>query len=154
MTRFLSCIDQVDPADWNSAERAGKWSAAEVVEFLILYYEVGLRELAGGDRPRLESGSVVRLLLRWFLLPHILFHRSFPIRLKVPRDFQSNGLDLTRDAARKLLFNLTRRYEVEIERAALDSSFRLTHPYFGEIRPEASLRYAAVQLEWYGRGIG
>lgn len=149
----IDTLSEVIPEAWSRPWSPGKWTAGQIVQHLVLAYEVSLRELAGGAaaRPRLKPAW--QKLLRIFLLPHVLFHRSFPLAVRAPREWRPAGEDTGEPA--EVLSSLTetaRRFEQEAARAH-EEGRPLHHPYFGPVDALRALRLAAVHLEHHRQQI-
>jgi hypothetical protein len=148
-----SATGRCDPERWGAARPDGTWTPAEIAEHLALAYEASLRELAGEGSMQLRLTPLRRALGRWLVLPHMLFHRTFPIRARSPREVRPGeaGADPATLAAR--LRELGDRFERAIVAAGRDGGLGLTHPYFGRISPLRSLRFMAVHLEHHTRQL-
>ena len=90
--------------------------------------------------PRLSSRR--QRVLRWFLLPHMLFHRSMP-RVRAPREVRPAPTALGREEALERL----RRVGEAAEAAYRDApAARLTHPYFGSLDRARAFRLIALHV--------
>ncbi|CAN5703745.1 hypothetical protein BH23GEM6_BH23GEM6_10910 [soil metagenome] len=153
MKLFVDALGAVSRSAWNEPRAPGKWSPAEVAEHLVLTYEAVLKELSGDPAMRLKLSSVRRRVLKWFLLPHILFHRSFPLAAVSPRELRpSSGAISQEDVGPKLL-DLASRFEDAMSLAVTSGAAGVTHPYFGTIPPLRALRFITVHLEHHTRQI-
>lgn len=152
MRRFVAAADGVDAAAWARPPAPGKWSPAQTAEHLVLAYEAGLRELAGGAGIRPRATGWRQRLLRWVLLPHILFHRSFPLRAVSPREIRPGDAPPERAAVLARMRELAARAERELV-AARVSGARVTHPYFGALPALVTLRFLAVHVEHHLRQL-
>jgi uncharacterized damage-inducible protein DinB len=143
--RYLESIARLSAEQWSRPRREGQWSPAEITEHLALAYEVLARELRSGEGMAMRLPSWRMRLLRWFLLPHILFHRSFPLRAPAPRELRPRqAADSAQEGAERL------RRAAATFAAALGEPGRgrlLTHAYFGRLPVERVLRFAAVHLD-------
>jgi len=139
------------PADaWNRPRAQGKWSPAETVEHLALAYRAILADLAGKPIVRRRAGPLMTFLLRSLLLPHVLFHRTFPVRVTAPRETRPVGaLPQPPDAAREFR-ELADRVERELATAG---DHRVMHPYFGPLDATTALRLCSVHIEHHQRQI-
>lgn len=152
LDRLLDTLESADATGWERAGEGGEWSPAQVAEHLILAYEAVLREMAGAGsmQPRLRSWQ--QRVLRWFLLPHILFHQRIPVRSRAPREVRPSQGGVPRNEAGQRLTELARRVELDLE-SGLELGRHLTHPYFGPISPLQTLRFCAAHLEHHRRQI-
>ena len=148
---LLDTVEAVPAARWNEPRAAGQWSPAQIAEHLVLSYEAVLRELAGEGGMKLKLSPFRRRILRWLVLPHILFHRSFPVRATSPREVRPTDTGLDQPGSRARLESLAGEFEHAILRARSAGGGGLTHPYFGQIPPLRSLRFVTVHLEHHRR---
>ena len=98
LSAFLQAALGVPAEAWERPLGEGKWSAAEVTEHLALSYEAALRERTGGGAMAPRVSSRRQTVLRWFLLPHMLFHRTMP-RVSAPREVRPAPTGLGREEA-------------------------------------------------------
>lgn len=151
---FLEAARGVEEGRWARPLAPGKWSPAQVAEHLALTYEALLREVGGGSPMRLRLSAAHRALLRWLLLPHVLFHRSFPLRAPAVRELRpADGAHPGRDAVLPRLEALGERFERELDAARRAGGGRVTHPFFGTVPPVKALRFCAVHLEHHRRQL-
>jgi len=142
--RFVALLGEFNQETWRSPTALAKWSPAQIAEHIVLYYDAGLRILNEELRLQARATGPMQFLLRWVLLPHILFHRSMPAS-KSPAEIRpSDGVAANVAAAR--LVETTARYEVRSVEAEENSERTLLHPYFGELRPLHFLRVSTVHL--------
>ena len=149
LDQYLEFAWSIDGARWSVAPRSGSWSPAEVTEHLALAYEAVLHELATGESMAPRMGAVARTLLRWFLLPHMLFHRSMP-RATAPRETRPSTLPASREEG------LARLQDVASRAAALLAErpeASIVHPYFGRLDRTRALRFAALHMEQHQRRL-
>jgi len=111
---------------------------------------MGPRELSGEAPFRLRVGTVMQRILRWLLLPHILFHRSIPLRARAPRAISPSDAGLTLDEVLERLPAAAQECERQIRAA---SHGHLTHPYFGPIKLPRALRFFAAHTEHHRRQL-
>jgi hypothetical protein len=150
---FLALAARIDDERWTRPMGPGKWSPAQVAEHLVLAFEAMLRELAGDGGMRPLGSRWRRALLRWTLLPHILFHRSLPIRARAPRELRPAPVAGERPVVLARLGGLAGQFEREVAAAAGRGHPGLTHPYFGRIGPLRALRFSAVHIEHHHRQV-
>ncbi|MFL5540850.1 MAG: DinB family protein [Longimicrobiaceae bacterium] len=153
LAAFLDVAERLREDAWNAPWAPGKWTRAQVAEHLALVYEVAIRELTTGQGLRVRVTGVRQRLLRWILMPHILFHRSLPLRVVSPRETRPAEVTAPRGAVLRRLRELAVRWEVELERAMEAGRGGLTHPYFGTIQPLKAMRFMAVHIEHHTRQI-
>lgn len=155
LAAYLDSAASADPARWLRPLAPGKWTPGQVTEHLSLAYEAVLTQLEGGP-PLAPRASGWRMkMLRLLLFPHILFHRSIPVRSSSPREIRPPAAESLQDRAPALdrlrqLGTVVER-EMEVARAAGTSS--LIHPYFGEIPLNGAIRFFGVHLDHHRRQI-
>jgi len=153
MKLFVEAIAAVPESAWNEPRAPGKWSPAEIGEHLVLTYQAVTKELGGEPAMRLKLSAVRRRVLKWFLLPHILFHRSFPLAAVSPRELRPSSGAISQDEIGPKLLDLAARFEQSISHAVTSGRAGVTHPYFGTIPPLRALCFITVHLEHHTRQI-
>lgn len=153
LARFTDTVAELDDDSWERPYAAGKWSPAVITQHLVLYYEAGARALRGEIELRYRVGPVWRTVVRWLLLPHMLFHGTIPVRSKAPREVRPEGDPFPRSEALERL----RAAVVEAEQAMRAVSgrrgVRVAHPYFGKISPLRFLRFSTVHMDHHRRQV-
>lgn len=150
LAAFLESARAVPAPDWDRSDAEGQWSPAEVTEHLALSYVAARRELEGGVAMSPRVSPFRQTLFRWFLLPHMLYHRSMP-RVRAPRETRPGR---AHRGGREQQIERLKALADEVEgllrgrRAA-----RLTHPYFGSISAIETLRLMALHLEHHRRHL-
>lgn len=150
---YLDSAGALDGAAWMRPWGAGKWTPAQITEHLTLAYEALLAELVEGRAMQLRMTPWRRRLGRWIILPHILFHRSFPLRVPAPREIRPGPPRAAQKEALRALERLADRFEERLEEAYRAGGGWLTHPYFGPVDPVRALRFVAVHLEHHRRQV-
>jgi DinB superfamily len=154
LAAFLDAAEALDDDAWRSPWAPGKWTRAQVAEHLALTYEAALRELATGEAVRLRMTGWRQRVARWIVLPHILFHRTLPVRVRSPRETRPpEQVPARRAEVLRRVRDLGERCELELDRARRDGGGSLTHPYFGRLAPVKAMRFVAVHLEHHTRQI-
>ncbi|HEX2190762.1 MAG TPA: DinB family protein, partial [Longimicrobiaceae bacterium] len=132
MRRFTAAAEGLDEAAWTRPRAPGQWSPAQVAEHLALSYEALLRELGGGPGLRPRVAGLRQRLLRWVLLPHVLFHRTLPVRVRAPRELRPADTPPDRAAVLSRMRAAAERLERGLD-AGRATGARVTHPYFGPL---------------------
>ena len=153
LAAFLDTAEGLREDAWSAPWGPGKWTRAQVAEHLSLTYELAIREITTGQGIRVRVTGVKQRLLRWVIMPHILFHRSLPMRVVSPRESRPAEVTAPRAQVLRRLRELGERYEAEMERAIEAGGGSLTHPYFGTIPPIKAMRFMAVHIEHHTRQI-
>ena len=150
---YAEAVRALDDAAWTRPWAEGKWTPAQITEHLTLGYRAFLREVRGEGGMKMKVFGLRLRLLRWFLLPHILFHRTFPLAAVSPRELRPAEGPPERDAALAELLATAAEAERESEAARSRPGAVLTHPYFGGIPLPRGLKFAAVHVEHHTRQV-
>jgi hypothetical protein len=144
---------RLDHAEWERPWATGKWTPAQITEHLTLTYESLLADLCEGRPMKARLGPWRQKITRWIFLPHILFHRTFPLRVVAPRELRPERARAKQADALRILEQMGERFEDELGRAFRAGGGCLTHPYFGQVDPVRGLRFIAVHMEHHRRQI-
>lgn len=147
---FLHTAAAVPAERWSTPLAPGKWSPAQVALHVLRSYQVLLDQLHGGAPMKMLAGPWKSRFLRWFILPHILFHRTLPTGVEAPVEVKPDdeGVDQA---------ELPSRLTGAVERA--DQALRTTrrdhfvHAYFGAIPLRKVLPFAAIHTEHHRRQL-
>jgi uncharacterized damage-inducible protein DinB len=119
---------------WNRPLGAGRWSPAEIAEHLAIAYEPPLSELSGGSGFAIRVPWWKRRALRWAFLPGIL-NGGFPAGAPAPREIRPKRAAASPEEASRSLSDNAERFLATLAEARTERRVRLTHPYFGKLRP-------------------
>lgn len=147
---FIEATHDVPPELWHSPLGPDRWTPAQVTEHVALSYEFLVAELAGGPSLRLRAGPIKRRFLRWFLLPHMLFHRTFPRTARSPRELLPGDIGVAQLDAASRVSSSAHRFEHELRS---DPRARITHPFFGAVGSRVALRFLALHTEYHARQL-
>lgn len=148
LSAFREIAEGAEQAWWREPVGEGKWTRAQVAEHLVLTYQAVLREVERGEAMAPRVGGAFRTVLRWLLLPHVLFHRSIPVRARAPREARPSPEGLDAAVAGERLPALG----VELEGAlGRRRGAYVTHPYFGRVPALRALRFLTVHIEHHLR---
>lgn len=150
---YADAVRALDAGAWMRPRAAEKWSPAQITEHLTLSYRAFLKEARGEGGMKMKVFGLRLRLLRWFLLPHILFHRTFPAKAVSPRELRPLEGSPDREGAVAELVATAAEAEREIEAARRRPGAVLTHPYFGGIELARGLKFAAVHVEHHTRQV-
>ena len=117
LAAYLDTAARIPDARWMQPWAPGKWTPAVITEHLAMVYRTMIQEVRGGPGMKLKMTPFRRRLLKTFLLPHMLFHRTFPRRAPAPREVRPEGEGLPREQALAELRVLGEEFEREAERA-------------------------------------
>ena len=147
---FSEATRTVPPDKWHAPLGPGRWSPAQVTEHVALSYEFLVAELAGGPSLRIRTGPVKRRLLRWFLLPHMLYHRTFPRSARSPREMLPGDVGVAQLDAAPRVSVAAALFERSLR---ADPRVRITHPFFGPVPARKALRFLAFHTEYHARQL-
>jgi hypothetical protein len=153
---FLRVAGEAPEARWTAAAKQGAWSPSEVAEHLSLTYEAVLGELDGGPPVAPRARGWQQAVFRWTILPHILFHRTFPVRVRAPREVRPAERAVTpggREAGLRRLRSLGETFGGRVAGLADRDARTVAHPYFGPISLRRAVRFAAAHIEHHTRQI-
>ena len=147
---FLRAASAVPAAAWHVPLRPGGWTPGQVAEHVVLAYEVFVGQLAGEPDMKRILGPAKQTFLRWILLPHVLFHRSFPVRAGAPREVRPDGNGVEQSALEARLRGAAGKLERDIRASTLP---HIRHPYFGPLPLRRALRFIAVHTEHHTKQL-
>lgn len=151
--RYLDTLDALDDTLWKQPRKPGHWSPAQITQHLIRYYEAASEVVSGDLVLRYRVGPVWRIVLRLFLVPHILFHGSFPLPAVAPREVRPEGDPPPRPEAGPRLDRCAQHAQAMLATLWDDTQCRLRHPYFGQLTPLRFLKLSTVHLEHHRRQV-
>lgn len=130
---------------WLTPRAEGKWTPAQEVKHVLLFYEAFMRDLGDVQRLGLRGTPWKRRIWKLLGLTFIIWRKRIPVAVRAPREARP---DWETTPALELLPRLQRRAE------AFDSLFaskwitepdrRVTHPFFGEITLDHAIQIAIV----------
>ncbi|HEX6039843.1 DinB family protein [Longimicrobium sp.] len=154
LAAYLDAAGRLSDVAWTRPWAPGKWTPAQITEHLVMTYRVFIGEVTGGPGMKLKLTGFRRRLLRMFLLPHMLFHRTFPRGAPAPRELRPADAALpARAQALEQMRELGERFEREASRARASGWTHVTHPFFGPIDLTRGMRLAAVHIEHHTRQL-
>jgi hypothetical protein len=153
LAAYLETAGRVPDEAWMRPWAPGKWTPAVITEHLAMVYRTMTQEARGGAGMKMKMTPFRRRLLKTFLLPHMLFHRTFPRAAPAPREVRPEGDGLPRAQALAELRILGEEFEREAERARAGGLRHVTHAYFGSIDLTRGMRLAAVHIEHHTRQL-
>ena len=153
LAAYLHSAGALPEAAWNRPWGEGKWTPAQITEHLSRAYEALRTELRDGRPMQVKIFGWRRLLTRWVFLPHILFHRSSPVRVAAPREVRPGEPRAPRDGALRALRELGDSFTAELGCALERGCAGLTHPYFGKVEPIKAMRFVAIHMDHHRRQL-
>jgi hypothetical protein len=140
-------------AAWLAAPAPGRWSPAEITEHLRLTYAGLAEELAGGPGIRVRLRGFRFLVARLYFMPRVLRSGVFPPGVRAPREVVPADANPDRNAALRAFAEQAGAFERLIEPRLSARSGGNTHPFFGRLTPEQSLRFAEIHTRHHARQI-
>lgn len=145
VSEFAARAGRVSESRWLAPRAEGKWTPAQETRHLILGYEAFLKDARGAGKMQLRGTPLKRRIWRWFGLGAILWRKRIPVAARAPRESRPEWepappaelLPLLRARADEFVSAVTHLQKHEPSRT-------FTHPYFGEIGIEETLRLVAV----------
>jgi hypothetical protein len=137
-------VESLDRGAWNIAREPGKWTPAEIAQHLILSYGPPLAELGGGAGFSVRLPWWKRTVLRWKVLPKILYAEQFPKGAPAPREARPKEGAASPEEAARLLRENAGEFARRLSEAAAARSVRLSHSYFGKLTAPQILKLMAV----------
>lgn len=155
LAAYLDAAGRLPDSAWHQPWKPGKWTPAVITEHLTMTYRVFIGEVTGGPAMRLKLTPLRRRLLKTFMLPHMLFHRSFPRAAPAPREVRppEDAPLPSKETALAQMRDMGERFEREASRARVAGWNSVTHPYFGQIDLTRGMRLAAVHIEHHTRQL-
>lgn len=150
---YLRSASALPQAAWTRPWGEGKWTPAQVTEHVTRAYEALLDELREGRPMREKLAGWRRKMVRIVILPHILFHRTIPLKVPSPREMRPGEPRAPREEALEALRELGECFVAELAAARERGSAGLTHPYFGKLEPIKVLRFVAIHLDHHRKQI-
>jgi hypothetical protein len=147
---FLDAAAGVPPDQWVEPVAPGRWSPAQVAEHVVRTYEVGAEQVRTGTGMRPRAGPILQRLLRWFLLPHVIYHRSLPLRARAPREVKPSEAGVPQGDLPRLLRDAAAGMEREFRGAVRTHVF---HAYFGPIELPRAMRFLAVHTDHHRKQL-
>jgi hypothetical protein len=147
---FLQTAASIRPERWSTPLGPGRWTPAQVALHVVSGYDVLLSQLAGGPPMKMRVGPLKSRLLRWFLLPHILFHRTLP-RATAPEEVAPKAGEGVDQAA--LSARLPAAAGSAEEALRTTSRTHFFHAYFGAVPLRKAFPFLAVHMEHHRRQL-
>jgi hypothetical protein len=150
---FLGAAAAVDASGWQSPLADGKWTPAQVTQHLIQTYEVLVAQVRTGKGLKVQTGWLLRQVLRQVVLRHIMRTRRLPRGAKAPRALLPADADASQGAAIERLRAAAAEFEAELLARRDEPSLQLTHHIFGSVGALEGLDFVAIHTEHHGRQI-
>jgi hypothetical protein len=154
LAAYIDRAAALPEAAWTQPWAPEKWTPAEITEHLTMTYRVFIGEVNGGPAMKLKLTPFRRRVLKLLMLPHMLYHRTFPRGARAPRELRPDPAALPPKAeALARMRELGDRFMDEAQRVRAGGWNHVTHPYFGVIDMTRGMRLCAVHLEHHTRQL-
>lgn len=151
--RYLASAAAVPEELWRQPVAEGKWTPAEITEHVLLAYRTLVDQVRGGRGLRVQTGWLMRNVLRVAVLAPIMMTRRLPPGARAPRALRPGEAASPRDAALEELRRAAAEFEAELSARRHDEGLRLTHHLFGAVRPLKAIDFVAIHTEHHGRQL-
>lgn len=157
VAEFAAGIAQVSHEAWHRTTSPTDWSASALALHVCQSYTFGVAAAAGGPGMRLRTPWVVAWFARTFLLPRLLAAQRFPRGARAPSEVVPDPLEareLTQEAAIARLQRVASEAVTALQDAALHRpGIRITHAYFGPLKPYLALRLLSAHTRHHTAGL-
>jgi hypothetical protein len=150
---YLSTAEAVDEAAWSTPIGGGKWTPAQITVHLIQTYEVLLRQLRTGEGLRVQTGWLLRQVLRIVVLGPIMMTGRIPPGARAPRDLQPGAVEVTREEGVARLRTAVSEFESELMARRDEPGLQLTHHIFGSVEALRAIDFVRIHTEHHGRQL-
>ena len=151
--RYLSTAAALDDVAWRKPIGEDKWSPAQITLHLIQTYEVLLQQLRTGQGLKVQTGWLLRQVLRVAVLGPILWSGKLPPGAKAPRVLLPGATDLTQEDGVARLRAVASEFEAELLARKDEAGLQLTHHFFGSVGALRGLKFVAIHTEHHGRQL-
>jgi hypothetical protein len=150
---FVASAREIAGADWQSPLADGKWTPAQVTQHLIQTYEVLTQQVRTGTGLKVQTGWLLRQVLRLAVLRPIMWTRKLPPGARAPRSLLPVETEEAQDAALQRLLDVVAAFETELAARRGDAGLELTHHIFGSVDAVSGLDFVAVHTEHHSRQL-
>ncbi len=150
---FIAAARAVPDRDWERPLDHEKWSPAQVAEHLLLTYATVANEMAGGSGLRIRTPWLLRVMLRWRILPRILASGAIPEGAKAPREIRPGDGPFDRDQVLSALATSAKVAEEALVQHWSDGAGHMTHHVFGKLDAPTAMRFATVHARHHARQL-
>ena len=156
VAEFLDVLRAVPDDRWHRPPAPGKWTPAAVALHVTVSYELAGDTSAGPPTMRLRVSKRWAWALGHLLLPVMLATGRFPGGAKAPREVVPDMGEVAALSRSDLMSRFERAASAAADSLQLlsrDPSLRLTHAYFGPLRPLQGLRLLSAHTRHHLRGL-
>ncbi len=154
---FVAAISATPRDLWQRRHAPDRWTAAELAQHVCDAYAMGRDAPRGAPSMRLRVSPLVALLSRTFMFPMMIRMKRFPREAPVPRELRpdperARALSQER-AIEQLRVTAAQAYEALLEADRSQPAFRLTHAYFGPLKPLQAVRLLSAHTRHHVTGM-
>lgn len=153
VTEFLDAATSLPAEQWLLPVDDGKWTPAQITLHVVQSYEVMTRQLRTGEGLRVQTGWLLRQVLRLVVLRPIMWTRKLPKGAKAPKDLRPGDTTIGRDEALERLRAIVAEFEGELYSRRQQRGLQMTHHIFGSVDALKGLDFIAVHTEHHGRQL-
>jgi hypothetical protein len=150
---FLTVGTALSAAWWRAPIAAGKWTPAQITQHLIQTYEIVIRQLRTGEGLNVQTGWLVRQVLRIVVLRPIMWTRRLPPGAKAARVLLPDVTEIDQGTALARLRDVAAEFEAELSARRGQAGLQLTHHIFGSVDAVDGLDFVAVHTEHHCRQL-
>jgi hypothetical protein len=151
--RFLDAGAALSQAQWRMPIAKGKWTPAQITQHVVQTYQVLIRQLRTGQALQVQTGWLLRQILRVVVLRPIMWTRRLPPGAQAAEALlpiegeagQQEKLEQLRDAAAT--------FGAELDSRRYDAAVRLTHHIFGSVTAVNGLDFVALHTDHHARQL-
>jgi uncharacterized damage-inducible protein DinB len=157
LSAFLDAMEAVPESHWHVAPQATTWSAAALALHVTDSYAFGREAAFGRASMRRRTPAPVAWFARTVLLPRLLASKSFPRGARAPDEVVPDrqvAASLDQAAMRTRLQRAAAEAVDALREAARSRpAVRITHAYFGPMRPLLALRLLSAHTRHHTVGM-
>jgi len=153
VARFLTAAKELSAAQWRAPIGDDKWTPAQITQHVTQSYDVLTRQLRTGTGLRVQTGWLLRQVLRVVVLRPIMWTRRLPPGAKAARELLPGETDLGQEEALARLGAAVAGFEHELQARRDEAGLQLTHHIFGSVEAVKGLDFVAVHTEHHARQL-
>lgn len=153
VNEFLDAANGIPAERWLLPLADGKWTPAQVTVHVIQSYEITTNQLRTGEGLKVQTGWLLRQILRQVVLRQIMWTRKLPRGAKAPKILLPGETAIGRDEALDRLRIVVADFEGELRARRDQPGVQLTHHIFGSIDALRGLDFLAVHTAHHGRQL-
>ena len=152
---YVARVEAVPRALWSTPRAPGKWSPAEEALHIVKAYELAGAADGSAEGMTLVTSPLMAWMARTFYLPIMLRRRTFPRNAPAPREVRPDAVrarHMSREETALRIEEVACRAAVTLRAAATRTpDVRITHAYFGPLRPLTALRLLSAHTRHHSK---